>query len=214
MPSVSRTMFKVERGDCRQVEIIEGGQAPWRFRPHFHAGDEIVQLLAGRARLRLPTLSIELGRDETVVVPAGVVHRFEPLDDKGWAFSSQFVMPLAATRLPGAPDAAAGEGLVSHAMRRLADRATLRTEPGSIARQCGVSAGHLSRAFRRITGTSLHNFHVLLALHRTKAQLRAGADLSQAALDGGFYDQAHLTREFVRTYGMTPGAFRAAWADR
>ena len=209
-----RTMFKVERSDRRQIEIIEGGQAPWRFRPHFHAGDEIVRLLAGRARLRLPTISIELGKGDTVVVPAGTVHRFEPLDDKGWAFSSQFAMPLAMTRLPGAPDAVAGEGLVSRAMWRLADRATLRTEPASIARQCGVSAGYLSRAFRRSTGTSLHNFQVLLALHRTKAQLRDGAGLSQAALDGGFYDQAHLTREFVRTYGMTPGAFRAAWADR
>ena len=32
-----------------------------------------------------------------------------------------------------------------------------------------------------------------------------------AALAAGFYDQAHLNREFVRTYGMTPAAFRDGW---
>ena len=33
-----------------------------------------------------------------------------------------------------------------------------------------------------------------------------------AAIDSGFYDQAHLTREFVRTYGFTPKAYKSAWA--
>jgi AraC-like DNA-binding protein len=34
----------------------------------------------------------------------------------------------------------------------------------------------------------------------------------EAALAAGFYDQAHLNREFVRTLGMTPAAFRAGWS--
>jgi len=96
----------------------------------------------------------------------------------------------------------------------LADRRTLRTDVEAIARDCAVSAGHLARAFRRATGTSLHNFHVLLALRKAKARLQEGALLVEAALDNGFYDQAHLTREFVRTLGMTPGTFRSAWMGR
>jgi AraC-like DNA-binding protein len=99
-------------------------------------------------------------------------------------------------------------------MMLLANRRTLQTDVDSIARDCAVSAGHLARAFRRATGTSLHNFHVLLAVRKAKARLREGAPLIEAALDGGFYDQAHLTREFVRTFGMTPGTFRSAWMDR
>ena len=74
-----------------------------------------------------------------------------------------------------------------------------------------MSQGHLSRAFRRETGSSLHNFHVLLALHRAKALLRRQTPVVEAALAAGFYDQAHLNREFVRTYGMTPAAFRDGW---
>jgi AraC-like DNA-binding protein len=140
-----------------------------------------------------------------------MVHRFEPLDDKGWAFTSEFVLRPGNTPLAGSPDAQAGDGLAKRAMMRLADRHSLQTDVESIARDCAVSAGHLARAFRRATGTSLHNFHVLLAVHKAKARLREGAPLIEAALDGGFYDQAHLTREFVRTFGMTPGTFRSAW---
>jgi AraC-like DNA-binding protein len=188
------------------LEVIEGARVPWRFRPHLHAGDEIVRLLAGRARLRLPTTCREVAEGETVVVPAGTIHRFEPVDDKGWAFASQFVLRPA--------DAPAGDGLARQAIGVLAGRRTLRTDVDSIARHCAVSPGHLARAFHRATGTGLHNFHVLLAVRRAKARLREGAPLVEAALEGGFYDQAHLTREFVRTFGMTPATFRSAWRGR
>jgi AraC-like DNA-binding protein len=204
----SRTFLTVHQADGTPLEVIEGGRFSWRFRPHFHAGDEIVRLLAGRARLRLPSGCREVGEGETIVVPAGMVHRFEPVDDKGWAFSSEFVLRPADT------DAPAGDGLAKQAMMLLAGRPALRTDVDSIARECAVSAGHLARAFHRATGTSLHNFHVLLALRKAKARLQEGAPLIEAALDGGFYDQAHLTREFVRTFGMTPGTFRSAWMGR
>jgi AraC-like DNA-binding protein len=210
----SRTFLTVHQADGRPLEVIRGVQFSWRFRPHFHAGDEIVRLLAGRARLRLQTTCREIAEGDTVVVPAGMVHQFEPLDDKGWAFASEFVLRPANTLLAGPPDTPAGDGLATRAMMLLANRRTLQTDVDSIARDCAVSAGHLARAFRRATGTSLHNFHVLLAVRKAKARLREGAPLIEAALDGGFYDQAHLTREFVRTFGMTPGTFHSAWMDR
>src|SRR5216683_2922685 len=190
----SRTFLTVHQVGGRPLEVIQGPQSSWRFRPHFHAGDEIVRLLAGRARLRLRTTCREIAEGETVVVPAGMVHRFEPLDDKGWAFTSEFVLRPANTPSAGSPDAPAGDELAKRAMMRLAHRRTLQTDVDSIARDCAVSAGHLARAFRRVTGTSLHNFHVLLALHKAKAQLKEGALLVDAAVDSGFYDQAHLTR--------------------
>jgi AraC-like DNA-binding protein len=52
-----------------------------------------------------------------------------------------------------------------------------------------------------------------MVLQKAKALLRTGAPLAGAAFDSGFCDQAHLTREFVRTYGFTPKAFRAAWSS-
>lgn len=201
-----RTAFRVMRSGEGPVESIAGERHAWRFRPHFHAGDEVVRMLAGRARLRLPGGCRLVATGDTITVPAGVVHRFEPVDCDGWAFVSEFV-PTS-----GVLSVEAGCTLGVRARALLADRSSLQTGVEDVARACGVSAGHLSRAFRRETGTSLHNFHVLLALHRAKALLRQHVPAAGAALDAGFYDQAHLNREFVRTFGMTPATFRHGWA--
>jgi AraC-like DNA-binding protein len=200
-----RTSLAVDRG----IETIAGPRAAWRFRPHYHAGDEIVRLLAGRARLRLAGSTRDVCAGETVVIPAGTIHRFEPVDDEGWSFESDFVThgDDARDRLPSVAQPLAARAIVA-----LADRSTLRSDTGEVASACGVSAGHLSRTFQRATGTGLHNFHVVMVLQRAKARLRDGARLAEAALDSGFYDQAHLTREFVRTYGFTPKAYQSAWA--
>ena len=53
-PAPARTAFAVERTAQAPVETLAGGRHAWRFRPHFHAGDEVVRMLAGRALLRLP----------------------------------------------------------------------------------------------------------------------------------------------------------------
>ena len=206
--AAARTSFTVSPGGAGRVETIAGARHAWRFRPHFHAGDEIVQVLAGQARLRLPSTCREVVAGDTVVVPAGVIHRFEPVDGSGWAFSSRFVPP--ATK--NAPVDGPHDALGAQARALLSRRPSLHTDVEAIAQACAVSAGHLARAFRRETGTSLHNFHVLLALHKAKASLRNRAPVIEAALDAGFYDQAHLNREFVKTFGMTPAVFRASWA--
>lgn len=161
-------------------------------------------MLAGRARLCLPEGCRDVAAGDTLVVPAGVIHRFEPLDRHGWAFVSRFV-PAPRTSARGVT------ALVARAATLLAQRPSLRTDVAAVARGCAVSDGHLSRAFRRETGSSLHNFHMLLALQQAKALLRRQAPVVEAALAAGFYDQAHLNREFVRTYGMTPVTFRDGW---
>ncbi|MBV8189566.1 MAG: helix-turn-helix domain-containing protein [Alphaproteobacteria bacterium] len=208
---MQRTALAFHDAGGTKVEAIAGGQSCWRFRPHFHAGDEVVRILAGRARLRLGSSSAELGQGDTIVVPAGAIHRFEPVDEKGWAFSSEFMPRPAQAQGQGCSDAES-DGLVRQVKLLLAERPALRTQVEAIAKACAVSSGHLARTFRRATGTGLHNFQVLLAVRKAKALLQEGAPPAEAALDGGFYDQAHLNREFVRTFGMTPGTFRSAWA--
>ena len=193
----------------RKIETITGEQSAWRFRPHYHAGDEVVRITAGRARLRLPHASRDVQAGDTVVVPAGTIHRFEPVDPEGWAFTSDFIVHPTAPR----PTTRDDERLVARAIELLTRREGLRSDPEGLANALHVSAGHLARTFHRVTGTGLHNFHVLMVLQKAKALLRDGAPLAAAAFDTGFYDQAHLNREFVRTYGFTPKAFKLAWSD-
>ena len=204
--AVARTSFTVGPGESGPVETISGARHAWRFRMHFHTGDEIVQMLAGRARLHLPTACREVAAGDTVVVTAGVLHRFEPVDADGWSFVSRF------TRPPVKNDAGR-DALVARVVALLAERPSLHTDVEALARACSVSAGHLARVFRRRTGTSPHDFHVLLAVHKAKALLHDHVPIIEAALEAGFCDQAHLNREFARTFGMTPAAFRTAWAQ-
>lgn len=63
----------------------------------------------------------------------------------------------------------------------------------------------LARQFKRAFGTSPHRYQVMRRLERAKAGIRSGLSLASAAVDAGFADQAHMSRHFKRTYGMTPG---------
>jgi AraC-like DNA-binding protein len=205
-----RTSLSVDQAEGRHREIIAGQRFAWAFRLHYHAGDEIVHMTAGRALLRTGKSCRRVEAGETVVVPAGLVHRFEPLDAHGWSFTSEFTMPSGAKPV-GSGEAAVESDLVARIRRLLAERYSLRTDVTQIAEACAMSKGYLSRRFRYEAGASLHDFHVLIAVHNAKALLKNGSSIVDAALDSSFYDQAHLTREFVRTYGFTPGAFRSAW---
>ena len=206
--SAPRTSLSVQRADDCHREILDGERFAWSFRPHYHAGDEVVHLDEGRALLRIGKKSQIVEAGETVVVPAGVVHRFEPLDAMGWGFRSHFVMHAHTNS--AAADLRCNT-LMARIRMLLADRHSLRTDIAQIADACAMSKGYLARRFRREAGTSLHDFHVLIAVHQAKALLKDGLSIVDSALGAGFYDQAHLTREFVRTYGFTPGNFRNAW---
>ncbi|MGK6312806.1 AraC family transcriptional regulator [Neorhizobium sp. DT-125] len=66
-----------------------------------------------------------------------------------------------------------------------------------------------ARQFRRLLGTSPHRYLVMRRLDRAKTLLSQGGSLADAAADAGFADQAHFTRHFKKTFGMTPGRWQA-----
>jgi AraC-like DNA-binding protein len=65
----------------------------------------------------------------------------------------------------------------------------------------------LLRRFRAAVGCTPHIYRTSRRLARAKTRLRAGAAISEVALETGFCDQSHLTRTFSRWIGVTPGAF-------
>lgn len=207
----TRTSFTVSHTDIGWVENITGGRRCWKFRLHFHMGEEIAHILSGRVRLRLPQHTRIFEAGETAVVPGGMVHRFEAVDNEGWAFSSNFISGSRSPDLRAFLTSRLNGGFVEYVCNSLFSRETLHTDVDAIARNCSLSAGYLSRAFHRATGTGIHNYHVLMALEKSKNLLREQRSIVSAANEAGFCDQAHLTRELVRTLGMTP-IFREAWA--
>lgn len=86
-----------------------------------------------------------------------------------------------------------------------------RLDLGEIAKQTGVSRGHLSREFHREFGRGLAGSLELVRLARAGLLLqRSAATLDVIARQTGFADSAHLSRRFKAVYGVAPGAYRVA----
>ncbi len=80
-----------------------------------------------------------------------------------------------------------------------------------VAKECGLSVSHFSRAFRRTTGVAPHHWLMTRRVEAAKEKLRDGrSSLLDAALASGFSDQSHLTRVFAGIVGLSPGAWRRA----
>jgi AraC-like DNA-binding protein len=81
-----------------------------------------------------------------------------------------------------------------------------------LAKLVGVSRFQLLRGFAREVGTTPHAYLVQRRIQFARRLLVAGRPIVEAAIDAGFADQSHLTRAFVRQFGITPGRYVAAVA--
>jgi AraC-like DNA-binding protein len=85
------------------------------------------------------------------------------------------------------------------------------TEPvtlRALAEVAGLSMYRLARTFRAEVGMPPYAYQLQLRVAEAKRLLAAGRPISRTALECGFYDQAHLTHQFKRYVGVTPGAYR------
>ncbi|HEY8859083.1 MAG TPA: helix-turn-helix domain-containing protein, partial [Gaiellales bacterium] len=55
-------------------------------------------------------------------------------------------------------------------------------------------------------------YRTMRRLELARHAIAAGAPLVDAAATAGFADQSHMTRQFKRAYGITPGRWAAATA--
>ena len=87
-----------------------------------------------------------------------------------------------------------------------ADRA--RTSLDALARVAGVSTFHVVRAFTRSMGVAPHHYLLQVRVERARTLLAAGTSPSTVAAMTGFVDQSHLTAQFKRYVGITPGRYQ------
>jgi AraC-like DNA-binding protein len=73
-----------------------------------------------------------------------------------------------------------------------------------LAREAGLSRYQLIRAFARELGLTPHAYILQRRIALAQRLIRAGRDLAEVATAAGFCDQSHLTRRFVRQFGVTP----------
>ena len=80
-----------------------------------------------------------------------------------------------------------------------------------LARECGFTKAHFSRAFSRSVGMAPHRWLMKRRIEVAKETLRDGRmSLTDVAAACGFSDQSHLSRVFRQTVGVSPGVWRRA----
>ncbi|PTL76797.1 AraC family transcriptional regulator [Vitiosangium sp. GDMCC 1.1324] len=105
----------------------------------------------------------------------------------------------------------------AHVVRRAIRVMTDATEPPRVevlARELGLSARQLRRAFDEVVGVSPKEFARVVRFQRAvRASERAATpDWGAIAAAVGYYDQAHLISDFRALTGTTPSAFVRARA--
>lgn len=86
------------------------------------------------------------------------------------------------------------------------DNYSLSMRTNDLALRIGVHKSHFIRAFKAATGIAPQGYIRQVRVAKAHGLICAGLDLSDVAQSVGFCDQAHLTREFKKVFGVPPGA--------
>lgn len=213
---------EVEPGDVLVLnpeEAHAGGpvtEVPWRYRALYPSRDLMVQITAEfpQRRQGLPEFPQGALRDLEV---AKRLRRFllAAEDEDSTLLQRESYLTEALTWLVGRhatsprPVKALGRERNSIATARgyLEERAAENISLRELARATALSPYYLCRVFRRDVGLPPHAYQTQLRVRRAKELLGEGIPIALAAAEAGFYDQAHFSRHFKRTVGVTPGEY-------
>ena len=163
----------------------------------------------GRA---LPFISDGVSRDARLIeiITPLLADMSAPLDAREFeaALADLATAMVDASDAPGAtPIADVEAALMARSLiLETPDRAISLDELEAVT---GQNRWQLSRDFRALFGTSPYRFGQLRRLDRARVLLRKPTPLADTAYATGFADQSHLTRDFKKTYGITPKAWQA-----
>src|SRR2546421_8282237 len=145
------------------------------------------------------------------VVPAARELTSRLRDARDWDARFDLVESFLLSRLADAPRPHTG---VAWAWRRLMASGG-RTRIGELADELGGSRRRLIGRFREAIGLAPKAAARVIRFDRAASALREGSapPLAELALACGYFDQAHLNRDFRELAGTTPTAFAAGRLD-
>lgn len=115
-----------------------------------------------------------------------------------------FDEPGNPQRLPAIPRA------IRRARDLIDDQPARAVTLEDLSRESGLSRFQVVRAFARATGMTPHAYLVQRRIDLARRMIAGGSSLAEAAIASGFADQSHMTRTFIRKYGLSPGAYADA----
>jgi AraC-like DNA-binding protein len=197
----------------------KGTEDGWLYRAFYPDSGQITSLLA---ELELPThhlpaFGATLYCDQDLVNGFCQLHRL--LESPATALQQQTVwreLVLSLLQRHAAVPDAGKPGKEHRAVSLAKDllHAQLAAPPSleELATAVNLSPFHFARVFRRATGMPPHTWLMQQRIARARALLQSGCLPLEVAMQLGFADQSHLSRQFKQVYGVGPGAYRTAKA--
>ncbi|HEY8881751.1 MAG TPA: AraC family transcriptional regulator [Roseateles sp.] len=147
-----------------------------------------------------------------VIRDAELTARFQTLVDaatRGGALRSEAALLALIARLlrPLSCERPALVTGVAAARERIDDDPASTPTLAAMATDAGLSRYQFLRAFTRLTGLPPHAYLLQRRVQHARRLVRGGMGLADAAAASGFADQSHMTRCFVCSLGLTPGAY-------
>ncbi len=145
--------------------------------------------------------------DLTAVLGNGSVELVERLAAaRGWPERFALLQAALAVRVTCGPEPTCAVSRAWHRLR--ATNGTVRI--AELARQSGVSHRHLVARFREEVGMTPKSLARVLRFEHSLTMLQQpGTVLADIAAAAGYYDQAHLNRDYQALAGIPPGALLA-----
>ena len=77
-----------------------------------------------------------------------------------------------------------------------------------LERQFYINRFYLTRLFKKVTNSTLHEYIQYKRISKAKKLLSDGSNVTEACMKSGFNDYSNFLRVFKRTVGITPGQYR------
>ncbi|AYC32210.1 AraC family transcriptional regulator [Pseudomonas cavernae] len=198
-------------------EVHTGSKAHeqgWRYRAFYPDIERVSGVLAELelGRNGLPSFAASVLQDPQMALVFIGLHRL--LDSGASALQQQTAWREAIlllfqchARIPAAPAPGQEPQAVVRAKELLASRLLAPPSLEELAAAVALSPFHFSRVFRRATGLPPHAWLQQRRLEQARTLLKQGCAPLAVAMQLGFADQSHLSRQFKQAYGVAPGEY-------
>ena len=100
--------------------------------------------------------------------------------------------------------------ILKSVMARIHESKQTRVRLDDLAEVAQMSKYHFLRSFNATVGMTPYQYVVRLRVERARKMIERGSELATIAVEAGFSDQSHLSRQFKSEFGMAPGSYRVA----